>query len=86
VRLLAEYLRTTAQRVTDPVSPIYPLLIGDEQQTLRLAGTLYTNGFLAPAIRYPTVARGSARLRITLSSAHSLEQIQLLAKTIIAAR
>jgi 8-amino-7-oxononanoate synthase len=86
VRLLAEYLTTTAQRVTDPVSPIYPLLIGDEQQTLRLAGTLYTNGFLAPAIRYPTVARGSARLRITLSSAHSLEQIQLLAQTIISAR
>lgn len=86
VRLLAEYLTTTAQRVTDPVSPIYPLLIGDEQQTLRLAGILYTNGFLAPAIRYPTVARGSARLRITLSSAHSLEQIQLLAQTIISAR
>jgi 8-amino-7-oxononanoate synthase len=86
VGLLAKYLTTTAQRVTDPVSPIYPLLIGDEQQTLRLAGTLYTNGFLAPAIRYPTVARGSARLRITLSSAHSLEQIQLLAQTIISAR
>jgi 8-amino-7-oxononanoate synthase len=86
VRLLAEYLTTTAQRVTDPVSPIYPLLIGDEQQTLGLAGTLYTNGFLAPAIRYPTVARGSARLRITLSSEHSLEQIQLLAQTIISAR
>jgi 8-amino-7-oxononanoate synthase len=85
VRLLAEYL-TTPQRVTDQVSPIYPLLIGDEQQTLGLAGTLYTNGFLAPAIRYPTVARGSARLRITLSSAHSPEQIQLLAQTIISAR
>jgi 8-amino-7-oxononanoate synthase len=82
VRLLAENL-APAQRQA-PVSPIFPLLIGDEQQALRQAETLCTNGFLVPAIRYPTVARGSARLRIALSSSHKLEQIQALAKTIIA--
>jgi 7-keto-8-aminopelargonate synthetase-like enzyme len=68
----------------NPVSPIFPLVVGDEQQALHLAGTLYRNGFLAPAIRYPTVARGSARLRIALSSSHSPEQIQFLSKAIIA--
>jgi 8-amino-7-oxononanoate synthase len=62
------------------------VMIGDEQQSLELARTLYAKGFLAPAIRYPTVGRGSARLRIALSSLHSPEQIQSLATTIIASR
>lgn len=81
-RLLAENL-APAQRQA-PVSPIFPLLIGDEQQTLHQAEILCTNGFLVPAIRYPTVARGSARLRIALSSSHKPEQIQALGKTITA--
>src|SRR3984957_7485520 len=85
VRLLTDYLRPVARPVGDQVSPIFPVVIGDEQQTLRLAETLQINGFLAPAIRYPTVARGAARLRIALSSSHSIEQIQSLSKTIIAA-
>ena len=56
------------RNIPDPISPIFPVMIGDEQQSLELARTLYANGFLAPAIRYPTVGRGSARLRIALSS------------------
>jgi 8-amino-7-oxononanoate synthase len=86
VRLLAECLTPGPRPVPDPISPIFPLVIGDEQRTLRLAAILYTNGFLAPAIRYPTVARGTARLRIAVSSSHRLEQIQSLSKTIIASR
>ena len=86
VRSLTEYLTPLQRPALAPFSPIFPLVIGDEQQTLDLAATLYKNGFLAPAIRYPTVARGAARLRIALSSAHSLEQIQSLSKTIIATR
>jgi 8-amino-7-oxononanoate synthase len=86
VLLLNECLEPPLRQVPGPVSQIFPLVIGDEQQTLRLAEILYTNGFLAPAIRYPTVARGSARLRIALSSSHSLEQIESLSKTIMASR
>jgi 8-amino-7-oxononanoate synthase len=84
VGYLVECLEPALPRLEDPVSPIFPLVIGDEQEALRLAEILNNNGFLAPAIRYPTVARGSARLRITLSSSHSLEQIQSLSRTIIA--
>jgi 8-amino-7-oxononanoate synthase len=84
VGYLVECLEPALPRLKDPVSPIFPLVIGDEQKALRLAEILYNNGFLAPAIRYPTVARGSARLRIALSSSHSLEQIQSLSRTIIA--
>jgi 8-amino-7-oxononanoate synthase len=86
VRLLAKRLTPDPQDIPDPISPIFPVMIGDEQQSLDLARTLYTKGFLAPAIRYPTVGRGSARLRIALSSLHSPEQIQSLATTIIASQ
>ena len=83
---LFECLKPTHRQVPDPVSPIFPVVIGDEHQTLHLARILYKSGFLAPAIRYPTVARGAARLRIALNSSHGLEQIQSLSQTIIAFR
>jgi 7-keto-8-aminopelargonate synthetase-like enzyme len=49
-----------------------------EQAALEMARSLQSEGFLAPAIRYPTVAKGSARLRITISSAHDEAQIHAL--------
>jgi 7-keto-8-aminopelargonate synthetase-like enzyme len=42
---------------------------------MQASKSLFEAGFLVPAIRYPTVARGQARLRITLSAGHSDEQI-----------
>ena len=86
MRLLVECLTPDLRDIPDPISPIFPVMIGDEQQSLDLAGTLYAKGFLVPAIRYPTVGRGSARLRIALSSPHSPEQIQSLTRTMIASR
>jgi 8-amino-7-oxononanoate synthase len=56
-------------------SHIIPLMIGDEAKTLRLAQWLKEWGMLAIAIRPPTVAPGTARIRLALSSAHTLEQI-----------
>jgi 7-keto-8-aminopelargonate synthetase and related enzymes len=63
-------------------SAILPLIIGDEQQALEVAQALRREGFFVPAIRYPTVARGSARLRITVTAAHTEEQIRGLADQI----
>jgi 8-amino-7-oxononanoate synthase len=57
-------------------SPIIPLMIGDEQRAMETAAQLRTNGILIPAVRYPTVARGQARLRLTVSAAHTPEDIQ----------
>ena len=65
-----------------PASAIFPLIIGDEQQALKLAHSLRKAGFFAPAIRYPTVARGSARLRITVTAAHTDDQIRALTAAI----
>ncbi len=63
-------------------SAIFPLLVGDEQAALNLAAALKTEGFLVPAIRYPTVAKGSARLRITVTAAHQEDQIRSLCEAI----
>lgn len=55
-------------------SQIIPIIVGGEQETLKLAAYLKEEGFLATAIRPPTVPKGSARIRITLSSCHSAKQ------------
>jgi 8-amino-7-oxononanoate synthase len=57
-------------------SAIIPLIIGEEEKALAAAQWLREKGFLIPAIRYPTVARGAARLRVTLSASHTEEQVR----------
>jgi len=59
-------------------TPIQPLMIGSDVQALALAARLAEAGFFVPAIRPPTVPDGTARLRFTLSAAHSGAQIDLL--------
>ena len=59
-------------------SAILPLIIGDENEAMAMSLRLREQGFLIPAIRYPTVARGAARLRITLSAAHESAEVQQL--------
>ncbi len=60
---------------TEPASAIIPLIVGKTERAIAAARQLYEQGFLVPAIRYPTVARGSARLRVTISAAHTPEQV-----------
>ncbi|MDC9715337.1 MAG: 8-amino-7-oxononanoate synthase [Gammaproteobacteria bacterium] len=59
-------------------SAIQPLIIGDNEATLKIAQTLLKNGFLVGAIRAPTVLKGTERLRITLSAKHTQGQIEQL--------
>jgi 8-amino-7-oxononanoate synthase len=66
-----------------PGAAIIPWLVGDEQRALDLARDLRQQGFFVPAIRYPTVGKGAARLRITVSAAHSVEQIDSLGEAIV---
>lgn len=56
-------------------SAIMPLRVGPEEEAVRLAHALFERGFCVPAIRYPTVARGKARLRVTVSAAHRADEI-----------
>ena len=62
----------------DSATPIQPILIGDSGRAMQLSQMLRERGLLVTAIRPPTVPAGSARLRVTLSAAHSLEQLELL--------
>jgi 8-amino-7-oxononanoate synthase len=59
-------------------TPIQPLLVGEPAAALALSEALYTHGILVSAIRPPTVPAGSARLRITLSAAHTEQQLDRL--------
>lgn len=81
--LITRFRRGAAElglQLMDSFSPIQPLVIGSEAKTLAMAEQLSARGILIIAIRPPTVAAGSSRLRITLSAQHTPEQVdQLLA-------
>lgn len=62
-----------------PESAIIPVILGSNERALAAAAGLLEKGFLVPAIRYPTVPRGSARLRVTLSAAHEASDVSALA-------
>lgn len=68
-----------ALSITSPQSAIIPIIIGSEERAMSASAALLHEGFLVPAIRYPTVSRATARLRITLSAEHSPEDIAGLA-------
>lgn len=60
-------------------SAIVPVIMGAETAAVDASGQLREKGFWVPAIRYPTVPRGQARLRVTLSASHELAQVEALA-------
>ncbi len=62
----------------DSPTPIQPIIIGDSGKAMAISAQLRAQGILVGAIRPPTVPAGSARLRITLTAAHSSEQVQHL--------
>ena len=82
VGLLSNLLEIKRNYSPSAQSAIIPVLVGTEERSLQLAGKLLETGFLVPAIRYPSVARGSARIRIALSAAHFSEEIVALATAI----
>lgn len=63
----------------EATSTIIPLIVGDETKAVSAAAGLREQGIFVPAIRYPTVARGAARLRITLTASHTEKNVELLA-------
>ncbi len=65
-------------QLMDSFTPIQPILMGDSARALRLSQRLRERGLLVTAIRPPTVPAGGARLRVTLSAAHTEAQVQLL--------
>lgn len=67
---------------TSTESAIVPIIIGDEKAAVRASEELLKEGYLISAIRYPTVARGSARLRAAIMATHSREKLIEAARAI----
>ena len=78
VSVLANSLSAALGMPGRPVSSIFPVVVGENDAALAAADALLEQGFLAPAIRYPTVPRGTARLRITVTAAHESGQVTRL--------
>lgn len=78
VALLRAGLAELPWQLMPSETAIQPLLIGDNQQALRLSEGLRQRGIWVAAIRPPTVPQGTARLRITLSAAHRVSDVERL--------
>ncbi len=81
---VAVFLKALALRGVSAASQsaIVPVMVGDERRAVAVSEALLARGFLIPAIRHPTVPRGSARLRITVMSAHTPELLRSAADAI----
>jgi len=69
-------------QMLDSETPIQPVLIGDNARTMAAAHQLREQGFWVGSVRPPTVPLGTARLRVTLSAAHTLDQVAQLASRV----
>lgn len=74
--------RRDCGRADGSATPIQPILLGAAEAALDASARLEEVGLLVPAIRYPTVPRDRARLRVSLSAAHSADQVAQLAAAI----
>ncbi|MFV8395010.1 aminotransferase class I/II-fold pyridoxal phosphate-dependent enzyme [Corynebacterium hindlerae] len=63
-------------------SPIIPIPVGDEAEAMKHSAALKEQGLWVPAIRYPTVPRGAAILRVTVMAEHTPEHIEQLARAL----
>jgi 8-amino-7-oxononanoate synthase len=82
-------LRTRLRALVDRIAPghpapIVPFVMGSEERALEASAALLAEGLWVPAIRPPTVPAGTSRLRVTLSAAHSEDQVDALSRALAA--
>ncbi len=77
--LLRENLHHNVALLSPHPAAIIPIIFGDNDRVISAAAALEAHGYMVPAIRYPTVPRNKARLRISVSAAHPAEQVRALA-------
>ena len=75
---LRDGLDDTRWQLMPSPTAIQPVIIGDNHEALRVANALFQRGLWVPAIRPPTVPKGTARLRVSLTAAHTGEQVAQL--------
>jgi 8-amino-7-oxononanoate synthase len=82
IAVLKRELQGSRSALGSSDTPIQPLVLGGNSEAVRASAALRERGILVPAIRPPTVPEGSARLRISLSAAHSEEEVIRLASAL----
>jgi 8-amino-7-oxononanoate synthase len=84
---IAEFRAASAAiglRLAESTTAIQPIVVGDAARAVDASQRLLDRGFLVPAIRPPTVPEGTSRLRVSLSAAHSPEDVERLANALAA--
>lgn len=81
-KALRDKLHANIRILKEHPSPIIPYVIGGNLEVIETSSALEKQGFLIPAIRYPTVPRGTARLRVSISAAHPPSAISALSATL----
>lgn len=81
VNYMADQLTSLGINVTNE-TPIFPILIGRNDDTLAVSDYLYESGIIGTAIRPPTVPIGESRIRLTVTAAHNKEQIDYVCHTL----
>ena len=81
VEYFCDCLQRFGVQATSPTA-IVPIVVGEEERALAIADYLLQKGILVPAIRYPTVAKGTARLRVALMATHTEEELERTASLI----
>jgi 8-amino-7-oxononanoate synthase len=77
-REIRESLRALGFEIKSPGGPILPVMVGENEKAVQMSRKLLEEGILAVAIRPPTVPKGTARLRISVSAAHTQADIDKL--------
>ena len=71
-------LRAAGFNILNPIGPIVPVIVGTPEDAMKAHAGLWEEGIFVPAIRPPTVPRSACRLRISVSSEHTVEQLEKL--------
>jgi len=77
-----QQMSSTNWSLMESRSPIQPILIGDESEAMWISEKLKNKGLWVNAMRYPTVAKNKARLRVTITSHHGKEDIDKLVEAL----
>lgn len=78
IHLFKSELKLKKWQLMPSITAIQPVLVGSNQEALNLSQFLLARGILVPAIRPPTVPKDTARLRVSISAAHSVEDVRQL--------
>ena len=74
-RHFREQMRARGFNIADGIHPIVPIMLGDEQRTVKMAEMVRQRGIFAVGFSYPVVPRGEARIRVQISAAHTRQHL-----------